>query len=91
MLMDQNKYFVSRGLSTPGTLDLQKNVALNAHPQMKGLGYTYGELQDTEELRKQQLREQFTSNYEEMLTNPNKKVMVLGLHPELNTAETRVI
>ncbi len=91
MLLDQNKYSVSKGLSHGGKVDLQKQVALNAHPQMPGLGYSYGELQDPEEVRKQQQREQFTSSYEEMLSNPNKKVMVLGLHPEFNTADTRAI
>jgi hypothetical protein len=37
------------------------------------------------------MREAFTANYDEMLTNPEKKVLILGVHPELNTASTRYL
>lgn len=53
------------------------------------MGYTYGEVEPEDEEKKR--REAFTSNYEEMLTNPEKKVLVLGVHPELNTASTRYL
>lgn len=37
------------------------------------------------------MKEAFTSNYEEMLVNPEKKMLVLGIHPELASPDTREI
>lgn len=92
MLTDQKKYFVSKGLTTGKQLDISKNIALNNHPtNMKGLGYSYGELMDPDQDKDKQAKEAFTTNYAEMLMNPNKKVLVLGLHPELNTQDTRTL
>ena len=59
-------------------------------PKQTNLGYSYGELDMTDQKDKE-AREAFTSNYEEMLINPKKKLLVLGLHPELNTDNTRTL
>jgi hypothetical protein len=37
------------------------------------------------------MKEAWTTDYNEMLMNPDKKVMILGIHPELSTMNTRVI
>lgn len=53
----------------------------------KNAGYSFGTLDD----QTPDPREQFTADYNEMLTNPEKKFMVIGIHPELSTDETRVL
>lgn len=37
------------------------------------------------------MREAFTGDYAEMLHNPEKKMLLLGLHPEMNTLKTKQI
>lgn len=62
---------------------------LGSRPSQTNLGYTYGEVDKEDEQKK--IREAFTTNYDEMLTNPEKKVLVLGVHPELSTENTRYL
>lgn len=62
---------------------------LNKRPSQTNIGYTYGELDQEENQKK--IKEAFTTNYDEMLTNPEKKVLVLGVHPELSTENTRFL
>lgn len=63
---------------------------MNLKPKQTNLGYAYGELDKTDQKEKE-MKEAFTSDYNEMLTNPKKKLLVLGLHPELNTQSTRTL
>ncbi len=90
MLQNGKNYFISKGLTTyNGKLDVENQVMVGHHPSQKQVGYTDGEIEPEDEDKK--MREAFTSNYDEMLTNPEKKVLVLGVHPELNTASTRYL
>ena len=33
----------------------------------------------------------FTNDYAEMLSNPKKKLLILGIHPEMNTPNTKTL
>lgn len=90
MLQNQKDYFISKGLTTyNGKLDVDRQVLIGHHPSQTQVGYTYGEVEPEDPDKK--YREAFTSNYDEMLTNPEKKVLVIGVHPELSTPNTRFL
>lgn len=90
MLQDTKNYFISKGLSSYNSkVDVNQQVMLNKRPSQTNIGYTYGELDQEENQKK--IKEAFTTNYDEMLTNPEKKVLVLGVHPELSTENTRFL
>ena len=89
MLRDSDQYFISEGLTTyNGSINMKDKIILNRRPNSnsKGLQYTYGEL-DEHPAEKQQ----YTANYDEMLTNPKLKYMAIGIHPELNSYNTRTL
>lgn len=86
MLQNQAKYFISKGISST-KLDLAHQVVLGKHVTLKNVPYSYSSLDD----QTPDPRLQFTADYNEMLTNPDKKFMVIGIHPELSTSETRTL
>ena len=53
------------------------------HPKNPYIGYDYGNLDL--KAKEKKIKEQFTSNVDEMIHNPEKKMLLLGVHPELNT------
>ena len=88
MLMDPSRYLISQGLKKTKN-DIKNDIVVGMKPdrnKFKGLSYSYGELNDDQ---KSDDGAVFTHSYDEMLTNPKKKVLVLGVHPELTTANTR--
>ena len=91
MLQNDKNFFISQGIKTGKELDLNKTIVLNKKVKQKNLGYSYGELTKKDESNYKAMQEAWTSNYDEMLSNPEKKVMVLGIHPELNTDNIRIL
>ena len=90
MMMDPSRYLISQGLKKTKN-DIKNDVVVGLKPdrnKFKGLSYNYGELNDDQNSDDGAV---FTHSYDEMLTNPKKKVLVLGVHPELTTANTRQI
>ncbi len=90
MLTNENNYFVSRGVPA-SALDLSRQVPLGVKPSQTNLGYSYGVLEDQQSVRERKMRQAFTGDYAEMLHNPEKKMLLLGLHPEMNTLKTKEI
>jgi predicted choloylglycine hydrolase len=90
MLMDSSRYIVTKGVGSGNQVDLSQQVVLNHHPSQTNLGYSYGTLDQEDQLAKQ-AKEAFTNDYAEMLTNPKKKLLLLGLHPEMNTPNTKTL
>lgn len=88
MLQNEKNYFVSKGINQE-KINLKNSIVIGHKPKQTNLGYSYGELSKDDEYKK--MKEAFTSNYDEMLVNPEKKILILGIHPEMGTDNTREI
>jgi len=90
MLQNAKNYFISKDIKKTN-IDLEREVQLyrRLSDSDKREDIHYGELNT--EVETEAKRHHYTSDYDQMLVDPSLRYLSLGVHPELNTDETRII
>ena len=91
MLTSADNYVILN--NTPsGQFNISHTVVIGNHHNNNNIDYSYGELEHIGDIKKQKIDTAFTHNYKEMLANPDKKMLILGIQEEnINTGNTRAL